>query len=228
MIPHRRPLAIRAAALTAAAAAVLALSACSGAAGSGAGGRTAHSDRPSASASGAPSPSPGAGSSPVPTGGSGSSGGAGSTQAAATKPGGTALSMTCDQLLTPDQLYAFNPNFGDDPGYQPAAGSLAATAVADKGVACAYLNQSSGAVIQLSVAQPDQANLTALENAAVTTSTAVPTYGVPQGYFSTARGEAQVFTGPYWIAAVAPTNTFGEPGDPAPLIQSIQQNLAAR
>lgn len=138
------------------------------------------------------------------------------------------MNLTCDQILTPQQMYNYNPNFGDDPGYKPAAGSLAAKAVADKGVACAWLNQTSGVVIQISVAQPDAANLTAQENSAVTTSTAVPTYGVPQGYYSTARGEAQVFTGAYWITAVAPTTTFTEPGDPAQLIQNVQQNLAAQ
>ena len=197
------------------AAAAVSLSACSGS--------------PDAKASATPSASaPGSGNASSAPGASGSGSGSGSTSVPTVKPGGTPVTVTCDELVTPQQMYDFNPNFGDDPGYKPAAGSLAATAVADKGIACAWLNQTSGVVIQISVAKPDTANMTALEDAAVTSSTAVPTYGVPQGYFSTARGEAQVFTGPFWIAAVAPTNTFGEPGDPAQLLQYVQQNLSAQ
>jgi hypothetical protein len=194
------------------AAAAIALAACSGSP-SSSDGSSASPSATHSSGNGSATTTPTPSSTPSPTG---------------PTPGGTPVNLTCDQILTPQQVYNYNPNFGDDPGYKPAAGSLAAKAVADKGVACAWLNQTSGVVIQISVAQPDAANLTAQENSAVTTSTAVPTYGVPQGYFSTARGEAQVFTGAYWIAAVAPTTTFTEPGDPAPLIQDVQQNLAAQ
>jgi hypothetical protein len=143
---------------------------------------------------------------------------------------GTPVTLTCDQIVTPAQVYAFNPNFGADPGYAPAAGSLPATIKADRGVACAWLNQTSGDVVQIAIGEPPASTMTSLKNTAVTTSQAVPTYGIPpqvEGYFTMrgSNGEAQVFTGKYWIVGIS--GAFQEPGDAAQLMQNILQNLPA-
>ncbi|MFP3464711.1 iron ABC transporter ATP-binding protein [Leifsonia sp. SIMBA_070] len=139
----------------------------------------------------------------------------------------TPVGLTCDQVLTADQVYAFNPNYGADPGYAPKDGSLEKKIADWKGVACAWLNQTSGDVIQVAVAKPPTGQLEGLKNAAITDSKPVPTYGVPptiEGYFKPGTsGEVQVFRGSYWI--VAESTAFFEPGDAAPLMESILGNV---
>jgi hypothetical protein len=140
----------------------------------------------------------------------------------------TPVTLTCDQIVSANQMYAYNPNFGADPGYAPASGSLEASIVSYKGVACGWLNQTSNDVIEIAVAKPPASELDGLKNTAVTTSQPVPTYGVPpqvEGYFSMrgAKGEVQIFTGAYWVVANSPA--FQEPGDAAPLMQNVLDNL---
>lgn len=140
----------------------------------------------------------------------------------------TPVTIACDQLVTPDQVYAFNPNFGTDPGYAPKDGSLEKKVADWQGVACAWLNQTSGDVIQIAVAQPPASQLDALKNAAITDAQPVPTYGAPpvEGYFKTGDvGQVQIFRGGYWI--VAESTAFFEPGDAAPLMESVLGNLPA-
>ena len=194
----------RAGAVVAVVAATIALSACAG--GAKATPTTAHT------ASGAPAASPTPAPTPTPT---------------PTAPA-TPVTLSCNQVITPDQLYAYNPNFGTDPGYAPKAGSLEATIVTDKGVACGWLNQTSNDVIEIAVAKPPAGDLDGLKNSAITASQPVPTYGVPpqvEGYFALRgnKGEVQIFTGAYWV--VANSSAFQEPGDAAPLMQSLLTNL---
>lgn len=140
----------------------------------------------------------------------------------------TPVTLTCDQVVTPDQLYAYNPNFGADPGYTPKDGSLEKKIADWHGVACAWLNQTSGDVVQIAVAQPPASQLDSLKNAAITDAQPVPTYGAPpiEGYFKTGdSGQVQIFRGGYWIVAESPA--FFEPGDAAPLMESVLGNLPA-
>ena len=135
--------------------------------------------------------------------------------------------IACDVLLTPDQVYEFNPNFGADPGYEAAAAGVAAV-VDEAGTACGWLNQTSGEVIEIGVATPPPAALESRKNEAALGSNPVPTYGTPpavDGYFSQvgAAGEAQVFTGPYWIVLDSPA--FFEPGDAQQLVTAVLANL---
>ncbi len=194
--PRFLPL-VRVGAVVAVMAGTLALSACAG------------DLKPTTSPTPSTSSSPVASATPTPT---------------ATTPA-TPVTLTCPQLLTPQQLYAYNPNFGTDPGYAPTSGSLAATAVADQGVACGWLNQTSGDKIEIAVSKPPASQLDTLKNSAVTTSRAAVTYGVPDGYFALrgATGEVQIFTGNYWI--IATSTAFQEPGDNATLMQDVMANL---
>ncbi|KQV05252.1 hypothetical protein [Leifsonia sp. Root112D2] len=140
----------------------------------------------------------------------------------------TPVTLTCDQVITPQQLYTYNSNVGANPSYTATEGSLEARAVAAKGVACGWLNQSSNETMQFAVAKPTPALLNERADAAVTSSTPVPTYGAPpsvEGYFSVAgnKGEVQVFTNGYWI--VGTSSWFLEPGDAATLVANIIANL---
>jgi hypothetical protein len=141
----------------------------------------------------------------------------------------TPVGLTCDQVLTADQVYAFNPNYGTDPDNAPKDGSLEKKIVGWQGVACAWLNQTSSDVIQLAVAKPPADVMESLKNAAITDSKPVPTYGVPpeiEGYFKPgSTGQVQLFRGPYWI--VAESSSFFEPGDAAPLMDNVLGNLPA-
>ncbi|WP_448003949.1 iron ABC transporter ATP-binding protein [Agromyces bauzanensis] len=155
------------------------------------------------------------------------------TSTAAPQPTETAeppvpFEIACDALITPDQLYAFNPNVGTDPGYQPQAAAIVTAVEEDAGTACGYLNQTSGDIIEIAVATPTEQAGEARRNDAALTSTPVPTYGTPpevEGYFDVAggSGEAQAFSGPYWIVIDSPA--LFEPGDAQQLVASVLQNL---
>ncbi|HEX7834679.1 MAG TPA: hypothetical protein VF479_04330 [Pseudolysinimonas sp.] len=136
------------------------------------------------------------------------------------QPVGVPITATCDELVSPETLYAYNPNFGLIDTFTPADGSSAASALTYRGVACSWQNQTSGDTIDVSVAQLDEDSLTALKNAAFEDSEMVPTYG-EEAYFpvDSGVGVAQVFQGPFWI--VAESKVFFEPGDATEIIQSV-------
>ena len=131
----------------------------------------------------------------------------------------TPITIGCNTLITPDDIYAFNPNFGLIANWTPKSGSAAATAKSEQGIACRWQNQTSGDIIDVSVAHLDPASIEALKNDAVEKSTMVPTYG-DEAYFSTSGGvgTAIVFQGDFWL--VATSVEFLEPGDPADLINA--------
>jgi hypothetical protein len=131
----------------------------------------------------------------------------------------TPITIGCNTLITPDDVYAFNPNFGLITSWTPKSGSAAATAKSEQGIACRWQNQTSGDTIDVSVAHLDAATIESLKNAAVEKSTMVPTYG-DEAYFSVSGGvgTAIVFQGDYWL--VATSVDFLEPGDPADLINA--------
>lgn len=142
----------------------------------------------------------------------------------------TPFAIACDALVTPDQLYAFNPNVGAAPDYEPQADTVVAVATDAAGTACGYLNQTSGALIEVAVATPSATALETAANDAAASSTAVPTYGTPPevtGFFdhSGSHGQVQVFTGPYWV--VVDSTEFFEPGDAQRLVDSVLSNLPA-
>lgn len=135
-------------------------------------------------------------------------------------PVGTPVTIACDALLTPQAVYDYNPNFGTDPDFSPAAKSLAERIVDYKGVACGWINQTSGEKLEVAVADlPDQ-ELTKVKNESFEISNMVPTYG-DEAYFRVTDGvgEARVFSGSYWIVASSPA--FYEPGDAIPVIEPV-------
>lgn len=138
----------------------------------------------------------------------------------AVEPVGTPVTVSCDELVSAQTMYDYNSNFGLLSDFTPAVGTLAASIVADSGVACRWVNQTSGETIDVAVANPPKAQLTARKNELVTSSNSVPTYGV-EGYFQVNGeiGEAEAFSDPYWI--VVTSNYFGEPGDATPIVRAV-------
>jgi len=140
---------------------------------------------------------------------------------------GNPITIDCDTLISLDEIYAFNPNYGLSESYVPAAGTEAATIVEAKGLACQWVNQTSGEVVQVAVADLPTDKLTALKNNFVMNSNSVPTYGV-EGYFEAPAadgdmGVAEAFSGAYWISASS--DAFYEPGDAQPIIESALAGL---
>jgi len=142
----------------------------------------------------------------------------------------TPFEIACDALVTADQLYEFNPNFGAAPDYEPSAEHVVTAVETDAGTACGYLNQTSGEIIEIAVATPTASASEERRNEAAMTSKPVPTYGTPpevEGYFVQAggTGEAQVFHGPYWV--VVDSEALFEPGDAQQLVAAVLANLPA-
>lgn len=139
----------------------------------------------------------------------------------------TPVGLTCEQVVTPEQLQASMPSYAADPGYAPKAGSLEKRIADWQGVACAWHDKTSGDVIQVAVARPPASALEGLKNSAITASNPVPTYGVPpqvEGYFAPgSSGQVQIFRGSYWI--VADSTVFQEPGDAAPLMEKVLESV---
>lgn len=136
----------------------------------------------------------------------------------------------CDDLITLDQMYEFNPNFGTAPGYEPDSTTIAAVAEAE-GTVCGWSNQTSGELVELGVATLPPNAFSAQVGRAAVDSNAVPTYGTPpevEGFFtqSAGVGQAQVFTGDHWI--VLESVDFLEPGDAEELVSAVRANLAGR
>ena len=139
------------------------------------------------------------------------------------------FTVACDELLSADDVYAFNPNYGTDPEFEPSAEAVVGI-VDEAGIACGLLNQTNGAVIEFGVATPPAAALEARMGDAALNSNVVPTYGTPpevEGYFTREGdvGEAQVFTGPYWV--VIDSTELIEPGDAQTLVSALLANLPA-
>lgn len=135
------------------------------------------------------------------------------------------MTQTCEELVTPNELFEFNQNFGPQPEYEAEPGSLAARVVELRGVACGWSNQTSNETIEIAVAHLPTSDITDLKNDLVLKSTAIPTYG-DEAYFDSDSGvgTAQVFSGDYWI--VARSVTFYEPGDATTLVEDVIQALS--
>ena len=163
------------------------------------------------------------------------SGSASTAPSASATPTPTATPVTsepidigCDTLLTPDDIYAFNPNVSFVADGTPKADSTASEIAEMKGLTCQWVNNSSNATIDVGVASLSDDQLTDLKNRAYTESKIVPTYAAPpvEGYFTVVdnEGEAQVFTGSYWVTLRSVD--FFEPGDAEQLAEAIIAHLS--
>lgn len=115
-------------------------------------------------------------------------------------------------------MYDFNPNFSLVSGFTPAAGTAAAVAVADKGIACNWVNQTSRATFTVSVARPGAKEFATLKEKAAS-GTATSGYG-DAAYFSknAEDGRIDVFSGSYWL--VATSSYFGSTLDASGILKA--------
>lgn len=138
------------------------------------------------------------------------------------------VDIACDALITPDDMYAFNPNVSLLTEGTPTADSLAGEIAAMNGLTCQWVNNTSNEVLDIALAKLPEKELTDLKNRAVTESTQVPTYAAPpvEGFFTVVgdEGEAQVFTGSYWLTLRG--MSFFEPGDAEQLAEAAIEHLS--
>jgi hypothetical protein len=137
------------------------------------------------------------------------------------EPTSAPIAVDCNGLLSPDVMYAYNPNFSLETNFTPAADSEIEAIAELGGLACGWVNQTSGQVIQLGVASLDEKPLTELKNDFIMNSQPVPTFGDPrvvEGYFTMAgsTGQAEAFSGPFWVSANS--ELLSEPGDAEPIM----------
>ncbi|HEY0258221.1 MAG TPA: arginyl-tRNA synthetase [Lacisediminihabitans sp.] len=152
-----------------------------------------------------------------------SAGAAGPSATPSAAAGGTPVTLPCSSLTPAQVMYDFNPNFGLDAIFTPKSGTPAARAVADRGIACNWTNQTSGDTITFSVARPAASELTALKTAAAA-GTSAAGYG-DAAWFSSAGqvGRVDVFRGDYWLTVSSVY--FGSAADASSLISAALSAL---
>jgi hypothetical protein len=119
------------------------------------------------------------------------------------EPGGAAIDVSCSQLVSDEVVYEWGSgNFALDPTYVPAPGSSAASAVAADGVACGWVNLTSGVTVAISAANLSADALATVTSDLAANSAAAPGLGAG-GYFATngGVGRADVLDGSLWINA---------------------------
>jgi len=127
-------------------------------------------------------------------------------------------------LFTAQQVYDYNPNYGPDSTYAPASSTVAARAVAERGRACEWVNETSSVALDVAASRPAPADLATIKSAAGKGSAVTVATGVTS-YYSTsgAVGQLQMFSGSYWI--VISSADFTGPADVMGLAKTILGNL---
>lgn len=139
----------------------------------------------------------------------------------------TPLDVPCATLVAPEAVLPLWPGLEAAQGDGDESDEHADVALVDDldGTVCRYV-ADGGVEITVAVAEPDGASLDRVANRLVTTSTAVPTYGV-EGYFERADGPgtAEAVAQPWWV--VATSGSFVEPGDAEPVVAAALATLSA-
>jgi len=133
---------------------------------------------------------------------------------------GSPIDISCSQLVSDQVIYDWgNGNFAADPNFSPAAGSPAAEAVAADGVACGWINLTSGETVTVSAADLGADALVTVTSDLAASSAPASSLG-EGGYFvaSGGIGHADVVRGSLWVSAESAL--FGEAADAKPLVSA--------
>ena len=123
---------------------------------------------------------------------------------------GVPLDIECQALVSDQAIYDYNPNLGLIDDFSPESGSRAARAVELGGTACAWQNGTSGEMVVVAAARPSSEEITELR-------------GEPAFVIRNGVGQAQAFSGPFWVVASSPD--FLEAGDATPLLDAAIATL---
>ena len=131
----------------------------------------------------------------------------------------TPVTVDCNQLVTPQVVYDYNPNYGHQPDFSPPAGTDVATIAANQGTVCNWVNQTSGETFVVAVAQLAPGDLASIQEGL--TARSKPASGFGDAAYFTASGGlgiAEVFAGGYWVVATSPA--FYEIAEAAPILNA--------
>lgn len=139
------------------------------------------------------------------------------------------VGKTCEDVMSLQALYDFNPNFTYDATLSTSSSTHAAKIVSIEGISCAYLNLSSGSKIFLSIAKLDATGLSILkeqlstEGAKEDTSVSPP---VDVSFFSVTDGVGtqDILTNEYWVSVSSAS--FISPEDTAHFLKSVLASLS--
>jgi hypothetical protein len=161
---------------------------------------------------------------PLPTSAESPTSSASPTESAAPENVGTPIGLSCNELVSPQAMYDYNPNFGLNDSYVPAAGGAAARILDFNGLACSWVNQTSGETIAVSVANLPAATLSKIKGDLTASSKPVTDFG-GSGYFTVASGAgaADALSGPFWVDASS--TAFGEAADAQPIVAAALDGL---
>lgn len=131
----------------------------------------------------------------------------------------TPVTIECNSLVNPQAVYDYNPNYGLQPEFSPEAGSDVATILANQGLGCSWVNQTSGERFVVAVAQLADADLTGIQGGLAKTSTRASGFG-DVAFFAASggMGVAEVFQGGHWLVVASPA--FYAITDAEPLIDA--------
>lgn len=121
----------------------------------------------------------------------------------------TALTIACEDLVGGQTMYDFNPNFGLIGAFTPDAGTAAALAASDHGTLCRWVNETSGATIDVTASTPTDADLVA-RKASAASGEKVADVGADAWFAITSGvGTIQAFDGGYWVTVASTFITEG-------------------
>ena len=131
---------------------------------------------------------------------------------------------SCDEVISTENLYLFNPNFSYEPDANPKTGSIGEFAKTSNGVFCSYINLSSGDRIEISVQNSSTSETIFLQDELKKGYLATDTYGTGPnilGYFARNKeiGTALIIT-PMQLISVS-SSIFTSPEDPIKLVALI-------
>lgn len=137
-------------------------------------------------------------------------------------PRPNAVSIDCDELVTLEELYDWNPNVSADPSHLPTDSVRRALDLG--GISCGWVNQTSGVRFNLAlvILPPDRADAAMSELAA--TSRVARVAGL-EAYFVSNEGVGKVdaFSGSYWLTIES--SEFVAPEDAEALLSSVVNSL---
>ena len=141
---------------------------------------------------------------------------------------GQPIGLTCQDLLSVQDLYAFNPNFSFSEGAAPVSGSLGEKIVNEQGISCQYLNLSSGETIVISVAKlssPEIADHVIDIGNSSSPTVALGSFPNKGAFFSSTDGVGTVnlFSNQYWVSATS--RWFTQPEDAVRFLEAPLMKL---
>jgi hypothetical protein len=135
---------------------------------------------------------------------------------------GIPIDLDCNQVLSPEAIYNYNPNVGVDPGYTPSL--LAMQALDYGGVACGWINQTSAITLSVAVAKLDENGVDLVREAAAAKSGAVPLAGSDGSFRATdVGGVVEAFVGDYWVIVESRAFTIAE--DVGEVLNPLSESL---